>query len=99
LLTLTTFGLVIFGGVLQGWIAGAQLRMSERTLNRRLNDAGTQFRSLLDDVRRERAQHLLQHTQLGISDIAQRLGFGDATAFGRAFRRCFGVSPSQFRAL
>jgi AraC-like DNA-binding protein len=77
----------------------AELRMSERTLNRRLNDAGTQFRSLLDDVRRERAQYLLHNSGLGISDIAQRLGFGDATAFGRAFRRWFGVSPSQFRAL
>jgi AraC-like DNA-binding protein len=77
----------------------AALRMSERTLSRRLDQAGTQFRALLDEVRRERAEYLLQASALSISDIAQRLGFSDATAFGRAFRRWFGVTPTRYRAL
>lgn len=76
----------------------AELRMSERTLNRRLQASGTQFRTLLEDIRRERAQQLLLDAGLGISEIAQRLGFSDATAFGRAFRRWHGMSPSQYRA-
>ena len=76
----------------------AELRMSERTLHRRLSAAGTQFRALLDEVRRERAQLLLREPVLSISEVAQRLGFSDATAFGRAFRRWHGVSPSQYRA-
>jgi AraC-like DNA-binding protein len=74
-----------------------QLWMSERTLSRRLRVAGVQFRVLLDEVRRERAAQLLQ-SDTSISDIAQQLGFGDATTFGRAFRRWTGASPSEYRA-
>ena len=75
----------------------AELHTSERTLTRRLQRAGLQFRGLLDDVRRERAQRLLESGELNISEIAQQLGFGDATAFGRAFRRWLGVTPSRYR--
>lgn len=76
-----------------------ELHTSERTLTRRLRRAGLQFRTVLEDVRRERAQRLLGSRDLNISEIAQRLGFGDATAFGRAFRRWHGMSPSAYRQI
>jgi len=76
----------------------AEQWMSERTLRRRLRAVGADFRTLLDDVRRERALQLLHADQLSISEIAQDLGFSDATAFGRAFRRWTGASPSRYRA-
>jgi len=66
--------------------------MSERTLRRRLTEAGTSYRELVDDVRKERALHLLEAEQ-SISLIAQHLGFSDATAFARAFRRWTGNAP------
>jgi len=69
--------------------------MSERTLRRRLSDAGTSYRELLDDVRRERALLLLDAEQ-SISLIAQHLGFSDATAFARAFRRWTGHPPHLY---
>jgi AraC-like DNA-binding protein len=75
----------------------AELHVSERTLTRHLQQAGVQYRVLLDEVRREHAQRLLETSELHISEIAQQLGFGDATAFGRAFRRWLGVTPSRYR--
>lgn len=68
--------------------------MSERTLRRKLSDAGTSYRDLMDDVRKERALHLLEADQ-SISLIAQHLGFSDATAFARAFRRWTGSAPHE----
>ena len=66
--------------------------MSDRTLRRRLTEAGTSYRDLVDDVRKERALHLLEADQ-SISLIAQHLGFSDPTAFARAFRRWTGNAP------
>ena len=38
-------------------------------------------------------------THMGISTIAYECGFGDITAFNRAFRRHYGASPSDVRHL
>lgn len=76
----------------------SKFRMSERTLRRRLHATGESFRTLLDDVRQERAFHLLNAGEHSVADIAQQLGFSDATTFGRAFRRWTGATPSERRA-
>lgn len=68
--------------------------VGERTLRRRLTEAGTSYRALVDDVRQERALLLLEHAQ-SVSVVAQQLGFSDATAFARAFRRWTGVLPHE----
>jgi AraC-like DNA-binding protein len=70
--------------------------VAERTLRRRLAEAGTSYRGLVDDIRRERALLLLDDA-LSITDVAQQLGFSDATAFTRAFRRWTGLSPDEHR--
>jgi AraC-like DNA-binding protein len=75
-----------------------QLGMSERTLRRRLREAGTGFRELLDDVRRERALMLADQAQHGVTEIALRVGFEDGAAFTRAFRRWTGQLPSDYLA-
>jgi len=75
----------------------AELRISERSLTRRLARAGLHFRALLDDVRSERARALLDAGELSMTEVAQQLEFADATAFGRAFRRWHGVSPTDYR--
>ena len=73
--------------------------VGERTLRRRLTQAGTSYRALVDDVRKERAFVLLE-SEGNVSNVAQHLGFSDATAFARAFRRWTGVPPHQhLRAL
>lgn len=73
-----------------------QLHVSERTLRRELTEAGTGFRELVEQVRRERAQELLQSGRASLTEVAFLLGFSDASAFSRAFKRWHGVPPGEF---
>lgn len=75
-----------------------QLGMSERTLRRRLREAGSGYRELRDEVRRERALMLADQGQHGATEIALRVGFEDGAAFARAFRRWTGQLPSDYLA-
>lgn len=69
----------------------------ERTLHRRLKDAGTSFRSELDKTRKSVSEQLLGSTTLPVCDIASALGYADSSGFIRAFRRWCAVSPSSWR--
>lgn len=69
----------------------------ERTLNRRLLDAGTTFQRELDKVRLETARQLLERTEASLPHIADLLGYSDGTAFIRAFKRWTGVTPARWR--
>jgi len=64
----------------------AALRLSPRTLQRRLQQEGTSFDELVDGARRAQARSL---EQLGTpaKEIAFRLGFQDPSALSRARRR------------
>lgn len=75
----------------------AQLGISERTLRRRLTEAGTSFEQLLENLQRERAEALLKGTY-PIREIALAVGFSDPSAFSRAFKRWTGKTPSEARA-
>jgi len=72
------------------------LATSERTLRRRLDEAGTSFRKLLDEVRAAWAKRELLEQRRTRDDIAERLGFSDPSAFHRAFRRWTGQTPIQY---
>lgn len=71
----------------------AALGLSERSLRRHLTDAGTSYRTVLDEVRRSAAEELLARPGLSVDDIAQELGYAEATSFGAAYRRWTGHSP------
>ena len=73
------------------------LHMSERTLKRRLATQGTSFTSVLDEARCERAMVWLREDKSSHADIAERLGYADASAFSRAFRRWTGMTPAVFQ--
>jgi AraC-like DNA-binding protein len=75
----------------------AALRVSERSLQRRLADRGSSHSELVDGVRRELALEYIAHADLGIGEIAYLLHFGDPTAFHRAFKRWTGEAPLQYR--
>jgi AraC family transcriptional regulator len=46
----------------------------------------------------ERAQHLLQaDDEVGLAEVALRVGFGDQSKFSFHFKRITGVTPGQFR--
>jgi len=71
--------------------------MSESTLQRRLQEEGTSFHRLVDDIRKELAQRYLKQSQLPISQATYLLGFADPCTFFRACKRWFDMSPNQYR--
>lgn len=75
-----------------------QLNMSVSQLNRKLNalinqPAGQLIRSL----RLQRAADLLKQNSGTIAEICYRLGFSDQAYFSRAFKKQFGLTPSDFK--
>lgn len=67
----------------------ASLGKTRRGLQRALREAGTTFRALVDEVRRHRAEALLEVGTLSLSEVAHLLGFSELSAFSRAHRRWF----------
>jgi AraC-like DNA-binding protein len=75
----------------------AGLNMSSRTLRRRLDEEGSNFRLLLDEVRQALAEELLATGGLTLEEIAERLGYGEVSNFIHAFKRWNGKAPRQFQ--
>jgi AraC-like DNA-binding protein len=75
-----------------------RLRMSERTLQRRLGCEGTSMQALLDEVRRELSLRRLTESTQSIAEISYALGFAEVRAFHRAFKRWTGSTPAAYRA-
>jgi len=77
-----------------------RLRISPRYLHQVFNDEGeTVARYILRRRLEECARALEDPAQQGRTaiDIAFRNGFNDASHFGRAFRKHFGATPSEYR--
>jgi AraC-like DNA-binding protein len=75
---------------------GRQLGMSARSLHRRLREEGTTLRRLLQALRRELAERYLAEGA-SINETAFLLGYSEASAFQRAFRRWTGSTPAAYR--
>jgi AraC-like DNA-binding protein len=74
-----------------------QLRMSRRTLVRRLAREGTTFTSVLDGLRRQLGTSLVHEGTLPMCVIAELVGFAHAQAFHRSFKRWTGMTPTRYR--
>lgn len=70
---------------------------SVRTLQRELHLAGTDFRSLANAAKAQRADELLRHTNGSIARISTELGYSSPANFARAFRKATGTAPREFR--
>src|SRR5215510_4046664 len=75
----------------------SELGLSLRTFHRRLAEEGLSYQSIVDGMRRSLATELLENTHMGIDQIAERIGFADATSFRKAFKKWTNRSPSDFR--
>lgn len=75
----------------------ARLGMSKRTLQRRLENEGGNFRSLINSCRENLARHYLCNTSLSGYEIAFLLGFEDPNSFYRAFMTWTGQTPETVR--
>jgi AraC-like DNA-binding protein len=73
-----------------------ELGLSPRTLRRRLADEGTGYQPLLDEVRLELACRTLREPGISVNEVAFLLGFSDASAFHKAFRRWTGQRPGDY---
>lgn len=74
-----------------------RLHLSNRTLQRRLDAAGSSFQQALDATRRQLALGWLADSRLKLAEVAQLLGYADQAAFTRAFQRWLGSTPGQWR--
>jgi AraC-like DNA-binding protein len=75
-----------------------ELRLSTGTLQRRLIAERGKFQHLMEEARRELAQHYLLHSSLELNETAYRLGYEDSNSFFRAFHQWEGTSPGEWRA-
>jgi len=72
------------------------LGMPLSTFRHRLRRSGTAFGQLRAQCLREQALNLLERGSYGVAEVASHLGFSDAAAFRRAFRRWCGCAPSRW---
>jgi AraC-like DNA-binding protein len=70
---------------------------SIRNLNRKLNNEGTSYKTLLVETRRELAEQYINDSTLTLTEISFLLGFSEVSSFSRAYRRWEGQSPSEAR--
>jgi AraC-like DNA-binding protein len=93
-------------GILKKFLAGqrprledvaVELRTSPRTLQRRLLADGITFQNVVEEARRELAQHYLLQSSLELNETAYLLGYEDPNSFFRAFHRWEGTSPGEWR--
>ena len=78
-------------------VVARALHVSPRTLQRRLQEAGSSYQRVLDEARHAMARYYLSNSTLELNEAAYLLGFEDPNSFGRAFRMWEGVPPSDWR--
>lgn len=75
----------------------AMLRVSPRTLQRKLERTGHDFAQVRDETLNELASDMLCNTDYSIAQISRALGYADPASFTIAFKRWTQVPPSAFR--
>lgn len=75
----------------------ARLALSKRTLQRRLQQEGESFQSLLNRTREHLGRHYLLKTTLPCAEISFLLGYEDPNSFFRAFHEWTGSTPEGLR--
>lgn len=92
----------LIGAMLRDGVPGKdaiarQLGMSGRSLHRRLQECGSSYQAVLDDVRLEVARERLGNGGDSVAAIADGLGFASHQAFMRWFKRAVGTTPGEYR--
>jgi len=77
---------------------GDALAVTPQTLRRRLREEGRGFQQIKDELRRDTAIEYLAQTRLPLIEIANRVGFSEASTFHRAFKNWTGVAPGEYRS-
>ncbi len=73
------------------------LYVHPRTVQRRLQEEGTTFETIKDDVRRNLAEQYLSQPDVPLTQVTALLDYSEQSAFGRSCRRWFDTTPRGFR--
>ncbi|MBS1691279.1 MAG: AraC family transcriptional regulator [Actinobacteria bacterium] len=84
-------------GALTLVLVARHLNMHPRTLQRRLAAEGTTFATLVDNIRRDTAQHYLRDTNVGLDHLSRILGYSEQSVLTRSCRRWFNTNPTTYR--
>jgi AraC-like DNA-binding protein len=74
----------------------AELDVHPSTLRRRLAEEHTSFRALLNEARSTLAVDLPRNVGLTVEEVSKRLGYTDTSTFCHAFKRWYGLPPSEY---
>ena len=85
-------------GLVTGEMVAEELSVSHRTLQRKLKEAGTSFKELLEQSRRYLAEKYIAEGKFSVTEITFMLGFGEVSSFSRAYKRWTGKSPRTSKA-
>ena len=78
-------------------LVAEEMSITQRTLQRKLAEAGTTFQQLLDRTRHELALDYLKQGRLSLAEIAFMLGYQEQSSFSHAFKEWTGVNPGAYR--
>ncbi|SFC77859.1 AraC family transcriptional regulator [Pseudoalteromonas denitrificans] len=73
------------------------LKVSTKTMQRKLKSEHTQFQTLLDTVRLKKAQLVLANSDLPLTQLSIELGFCESRSFYRWFQKLTGITPGEYR--
>ncbi len=73
------------------------LKLSRRTLQRRLKAERTSFQKVLQEVRRELAVRYLSDARLKALEVAMLLGYSNFSSFTTAFKSWYDMPPAKYR--
>jgi AraC-like DNA-binding protein len=74
------------------------LGLSGRSLRRRLREEGKSYGAIVESALATVAKRLISDEQRSIEATAYAMGYSDATAFHRAFKRWTGSTPGAYRS-
>ena len=74
------------------------LKLSRRTLQRRLQAEKTSFQAVLNEVRAELAVRYLKDERLKALEVAMLLGYSSISSFTTAFKSWYNMPPAEYRA-
>lgn len=75
-----------------------RLAISTQHMRRLLQEEGTSFRQLREDILRDAAISSLTRGGESVDELSARLGFSEPSAFRRAFTRWTGTAPGAYRS-
>ena len=71
--------------------------MHVRTIQRRLEQEGVVYKTLIEEMVLDQVLELLKQPDLSITQVGAKMGYSDSSHFTRAFKRQMNMTPRQYR--